>query len=195
MTPNIRSVIALCGALAFASPLAAQRIPAPDSAARASQEKLIDAATADSAAWQRLALLADTFGNRPSGSQRLESAIDWIVDQMKKDGLENVHTEPVMVPVWVRGAESAVLTSPRLDTLHMLGLGRSVGTPKGGITAPVLVVSDFAELRAHAADAKGKIVLFDFPFSTRRMARPCNTAGPARTPPCSSVRSRCSCDR
>jgi carboxypeptidase Q len=170
MTPNIRSVIALCGALAFASPLAAQRIPAPDAAARASQEKLIDAATADSAAWQRLALLADTFGNRPSGSQRLESAIDWIVDQMKKDGLENVHTEPVMVPVWVRGAESAVLTSPRLDTLHMLGLGRSVGTPKGGITAPVLVVSDFAELRAHAADAKGKIVLFDFPFSTTKPA-------------------------
>jgi len=63
-----------------------------------------------------------------------------------------------------------VLLSPRLDTLHLLGLGKSVGTPKGGIKAPVLVVKDFADLRAHAADAKGKIVLFDFPFSKTKKA-------------------------
>jgi carboxypeptidase Q len=168
MTNDIRRIFALSGALILTAPLMAQRIPAPDAAARASQERLIDAAVADSAAWNRLALLADTYGNRPSGSKRLESAIDWIVEQMKQDGLENVHTEAVMVPVWVRGAESALLISPRLDMLHMLGLGRSVGTPKGGITAPVLVVKDFADLRAHAADAKGKIVLFDFPFSTTK---------------------------
>jgi carboxypeptidase Q len=40
-----------------------------------------------------------------------------------------------------------------------------VGTPRGGITAEVLVVRDFADLRAHAKDARGKIVLFDFPFN------------------------------
>jgi carboxypeptidase Q len=159
------SAIALAALLA-AAPLSAQRIPAPDAAARASQNKLIDAALADSSAWERLALLADTFGNRPSGSARLEHAIDWMVEQMKADGLENVHTEAVMVPVWDRGAESAVLMSPRRDTLHMLGLGRSIGTPAGGITAPVLVVNDFDDLRAHAHDVAGKIVLFDFPFPT-----------------------------
>jgi carboxypeptidase Q len=161
---------ACAAAILAAAPLNAQRLPAPDAAARASQNKLIDAALSDSSAWERLALLADTFGNRPSGSQRLERAIDWIVAQMKTDGLENVHTETVMVPVWDRGAESAVLLSPRRDTLHMLGLGRSVGTPAGGITAPVLVVSDFADLRAHAHDVSGKIVLFDFPFSTTKRA-------------------------
>jgi len=156
-------------AAAAAAPLAAQRaIPTPDSAARAAQTRLIEAATQDSAAWLRLAELVDTFGNRPSGSTRLEQALDWIVARMKADGLENVHTEAVMVPHWERGAESAVLLTPRLDTLHMLGLGRSVGTPKGGITAPVLVVSDFADLRAHAAEAKGRIVLFDFPFDSTK---------------------------
>ena len=46
----------------------------------------------------------------------------------------------------------------------MLGLGMSVRTPKGGIEAEVLVVSSFAELTARAAEAKGKIVLYDAPF-------------------------------
>src|SRR5574337_1875057 len=103
-----------------------------------SVERFIAAAESDTAAWSRLAELTDRFGNRFSGSPSLEEAIDWIVLQMRADGLENVHTEPVMVPHWVRGAESATLVSPRRAPLPMLGLGRSVGTPVGGITAPVL---------------------------------------------------------
>ena len=162
------SLAALGAAAVLAASAAAQRIPTPDAAARAAQERLIDAATKDSAAWNRLALLADLFGNRPSGSKRLEDALDWILAQMKQDGLENVHAEAVMVPHWERGAESAVMLEPRLDTLVMLGLGRSAGTPPEGITAPVLVVKDFSDLRAHAADAKGRIVLFDFPFDTAK---------------------------
>ena len=132
--------------------------------ASAAADQLIDAAVGDSAAYRRLALFVDTFGNRPSGSERLERAIDWVVAEMKRDGLENVHTEPVRVPHWERGAESAELTSPRHVRLAMLGLGLSVGTPPAGITAPVLVVTDFANLRARAAEARGKIVLYDFPF-------------------------------
>jgi carboxypeptidase Q len=146
--------VALAVALAFA-PLRAQAAPA---------DRLIDGALKDSAAWNRLAELVDTFGNRPVGSVSLENAIDWIVAQMKKDGLDNVHTEPVTVPHWVRGRESATLLAPHRAPLHMLGLGRSVGTPAGGISAPVLVVNDFADLHAHAAQAKGKIVLFDYRF-------------------------------
>lgn len=133
---------------------------------RPAANQLIDAALRDSAAYARLAVLVDRFGHRMSGSASLERAIDWIVGQMKSDGLENVHTEPVMVTHWVRGAESAVLESPRRVPLKMLGLGRSVGTPPGGIRAPVLVVRNFAELRARAADAKGKIVVFNHPFDT-----------------------------
>ena len=148
------SVVVLTLVLSLA-PLRAQAAPA---------DRLIDGALKDSAAWHRLAEMVDTYGNRPVGSGSLESAIDWMVVQMKKDGLENVHTEPVMVPHWVRGHESATLLAPHRAPLHMLGLGRSVGTPAGGITAPVLVVSDFADLHAHAAQAKGKIVLFDHHF-------------------------------
>ena len=128
-------------------------------------DRIIAGATADSAAWNKLAELTDGFGNRLSGSDALERAIDWIVARMKTEGLANAHTEPVMVPHWIRGHEKVELLQPRYLNLPMLGLGGSVATPKGGIEAEVLVVSSFDELKARAADAKGKIVLFDVPFT------------------------------
>ena len=139
---------------------------APAEAHRAAADRLIDAALADSAAHRRLSTLADRFGHRMSGSQSLERSLDWIIEEMKRDGLENVRGEPVMVTHWVRGQESAELVSPRRTTLRMLGLGRSVGTPPAGITAQVIVVRDFAELRARRAEVRGKMVLFNHPFDT-----------------------------
>jgi carboxypeptidase Q len=70
-----------------------------------------------------------------------------------------------MVPHWVRGRESVTLMEPRVAPLPMLGLGGSIGTPKGGITAEVLVVSNYDDLARRAAEAKGKIVLFDAKFT------------------------------
>jgi carboxypeptidase Q len=131
---------------------------------RANATRLIAAALADSAAYNRLARLTDTFGHRLSGSASLEAALDWILAEMKRDGLQNVRGEKAMVPHWVRGNESATLVSPRSYRLHMLGLGRSVGTPAAGITAPVLVVGSFDEFARRQTEAKGKIVLFDAPF-------------------------------
>ena len=138
----------------------------PMMAQRAAADRLIDAALADSAAHRRLSALADRFGHRMSGSESLERSLDWIMEEMRRDGLENVHAEPVMVTNWVRGTESLELVSPRRAPMRMLGLGRSVGTPAEGITAPVVVVRDWTELRARAADVRGKIVLFNHPFDT-----------------------------
>ena len=117
---------------------------------RAAADSLIRAATGDSAAYTRIGNLVDKFGHRIAGSRSLEAAIDWVLAEMGRDGLENVRGEPVQVTHWVRGEESAVLTRPRRDTLSLLGLGGSVGTPKGGITAPVLVVASFDELKQRA---------------------------------------------
>ena len=129
--------------------------------------RLIEAALADSSAHARVAEIADTFGPRLSGSRALEAAIDHILDRMRADGLENVRGQPVRVPAWVRGAESAALVTPSGDVdLPMLGLGGSVGTPPEGITAEVLVVTSFEALTARADDARGRIVLFDVPFTT-----------------------------
>lgn len=133
---------------------------------RADANRLIDAALADSGAFERLAYLTDTFGPRFSGTQALEDAIDWILAGMQADGLENVAGEPVMVPHWVRGRESLMLESPRRTSMQILGLGGSVGTPRGGITADVLVVDSFEELDQRASEAENKIVLFNAPFTS-----------------------------
>ena len=135
---------------------------------RAIADSLIHAATGDSAAYARLGNLVDGFGHRLSGSASLEAAIDWVLAQMKSDGLENVRGERVMVPHWVRGEESVELVKPRRAQLSMLGLGGSIATPRRGITAPVLVVTSFDDLNQRAAEARGKIVLFDVPFTTYR---------------------------
>jgi carboxypeptidase Q len=160
----MRVVTALSLAVAWAGTAAAQ--DGFPERYRAAADRIIDAALADSAAYARLAELVDRFGPRLSGSDNLERALDWILDQMRRDGLEQVRGEPVMVPAWVRGQESAELLEPRRRRLPVLGLGGSVGTPPDGITADVLVVSSFEELSARSAEARGRIVLFDVPFTT-----------------------------
>lgn len=156
-----------CLALSSPAPAAAQSSrSAIAERYRAAADRIIAAAMADTTAYNRLATMTDSYGSRLSGSPGLEQAINWVLARMQDDSLSDVHGEPVMVPHWVRGEESATLISPREWKLHMLGLGGSVGTPPGGITAPVLVVSSFDDLTAHAAEAKGKIVLFDSPFPT-----------------------------
>lgn len=128
-------------------------------------DRLVGSITNSTAGWQRLATLCDTFGSRFTGSTNLEGALDWILGQLNQDGFSNVHGEPVTVPHWVRGEESAELISPRAESLPMLGLGGSIATPRGGITAPVLVVHTMEELRQRKQDAVGKIVVFDVPYT------------------------------
>ena len=179
MTCRRRVTIALLALLAAAPRLAGAQQPDIATAYRAAADSLIRGATADSAAYRRLGRLVDTFGHRLSGSASLEAAIDWVLDLMKADGLENVRGEPAMIPHWVRGAESAELVKPRAARLAMLGLGGSVATPKAGITAPVLVVGSFEELTRRAAEAKGRIVLFDVAFTDYVATRRVRTDGPS----------------
>jgi carboxypeptidase Q len=115
-------------------------------------------------AYQRLSVLTDHIGNRLSGSQNLERAIEWAVAEMKKDGLDNVRAEKVMVPHWVRGEESLELTSPVTRKLTMLGLGNSVGTPTDGVSAEAVVVRSFDELDKLGEAVRGKIVVYNAPF-------------------------------
>ena len=129
-------------------------------------QKIITAAMNDSTAYRRLSYLCDTFGPRLSGSRNLEKALDWIISEMKADGLSRPRGERVQVPAWIRGDESLKLLLPFEKNLSMLGLGGSIATPKGGIKAEVLVVSSFEELDAKEKYVRGKIVLFNTPFTT-----------------------------
>lgn len=127
---------------------------------------IMNAAMDSDFGFERLTYLGDTFGPRFSGSENLENSIDWIVEEMKADGFDRVWTQPVKVPHWVRGKESATLNIPIRRDLPMLGLGGSVGTSPEGITGEVIVVKSFEELKERSAEARGKIVLFNAKFTT-----------------------------
>jgi carboxypeptidase Q len=172
--------LTLVAALVFlTAPLSAQS-PTWLEPYRPIAQRIIAEAQSSDFTWRRLAELTDTFGNRLSGSETLEQAIDWAVATMKADGFENVHKEGVMVPKWVRGAESLDLVTPVKQRLVMLGLGNAVGTPPGGIEADVIVVKNFDEMTKRAADIKGKIVLFNAEFVSYGATNVYRTAGPSR---------------
>lgn len=160
--------------------LRAQSIPDWLDHYREPANKLIAEALSDQSAWRRLALLTDTFGHRLSGSPQLNNAARWAAEEMKRDGLENVRLEKVMVPHWVRGRESADVIEPARHTMVMLGLGDSVGTPPDGVQADVLVVRSFADLESKAMQVRGRIVLFNAPFSNYEDSRPYRSNGPSR---------------
>jgi hypothetical protein len=160
-----------CGSI-FAADLADQYKTVAD--------RLIDAALADNDGYQKLAYLCDHIGARLSGMPSLDRAIKWSEATMKSDGLSNVRVIPVKVPKWVRGAESAQLLEPENKHLHMLGLGMSVGTPKGGITADVVVVDDFDQLnKLGAAGVRGKIVLYNEKWVNYGLTGQYRRAGPS----------------
>ena len=111
--------------------------------------------------YDRLALFTDKFGSRISGSQNLENAIDYMLGQLNKDGLENVHGEDANVTHWMRNKESAKLVEPRDYDIAITGLGGSVGTPEEGIFADAIVVRSFDDLDNRSDEVEGKIVIYN----------------------------------
>lgn len=110
---------------------------------------------------QSLAEFTDEIGARVSGSESFEKAVDYMLVKLRKAGLDNVHTENAKVPHWVRGYESCEMLSPRKQKIKIAGIGSSVGTPRGGIIADLIVVETFNEFdKLKDDDVRGKIVLF-----------------------------------
>lgn len=123
--------------------------------------RLVGAALTDGQAYAITQQLADHVGPRLSGSAGLDTAIAVMVARLRGLGFET-RTEKVMVPHWVRGEEAASVTAPVSQKLVVTALGGSVGTPAGGITAPVVEVASLEELQALGADkVRGRIVLFN----------------------------------
>jgi len=131
--------------------------------------QLIDAGLKSDGAYRKLAWLSDRIGPRLSGSENLTKAIAWCADEMKRDRLDAVWTEKVMVPHWVRGEASGRILTPVEHPLVMLALGMSDATPEGGVTAEVVEVASLEEVKTLGDRARGRIVLFNrriFPNGT-----------------------------
>jgi carboxypeptidase Q len=174
------AVIAILTLMSLVPRAGAESAPAWLDQYRDPAARLIGAAVSDTFAWRRLAVLTDSIGNRLSGTPQLDRAIQWATEEMKRDGLENVHTETVMVPKWVRGAESAEIVEPAHHAIAMLGLGGSVATPPEGVQADVLIVHSFEELDASASQARGRIVFFNVSYTNYGETVRFRSGGPSR---------------
>ena len=159
----MKSIISYGKRIAFCA-LAASAIAANDAPA----EKLMGAALGEGRAYQIAESLTDEVGARPSGSEGAARAVKWAVAEMRALGFKNVHTEPVRVPHWVRGAAAAEVIAPARQDIHLVALGPSVPTGPDGITAEVVAVDSFEQLKAIGDGARGKIVLFNPPAMQRR---------------------------
>ncbi|GAC1432175.1 MAG: M28 family metallopeptidase [Terriglobales bacterium] len=135
---------------------------------------LRDAALRDDYAYRQLKHLTENIGPRPEGSAQAETAANYVADELRKLGLE-VRTEEVNVPRWVRGTETAELvefpgSAPgATQKIVLTALGGSTPTPAAGLTAEVIVVNSFDELKALGREkVSGKIVLFNVGFDKRK---------------------------
>jgi carboxypeptidase Q len=152
------------------------RVLAADSAAPpvdpAALARIRDAAMSSDWAWRHLAALTDEIGPRLSGSPQLTLAINQVADALRSAGAE-VTLQPAKVPHWVRGdAQAQIVDYPNhpagvTQRLVLTALGGSGATPERGLTARVVVVHDFNELNARAAEVRGNIVLFEVRFDQR----------------------------
>ena len=133
-------------------------------------------ALVDDYAYRQVAHLTDNIGPRPSGSLQAKAAVDYVAGELRQLGLD-VHLEEVKVPHWVRGAETAELTeyagqtAGTMQKIVLTALGGSTSTPTNGLTADVIVVNNFDELKALGHDnVAGKIVLFNELFDKQKAA-------------------------
>jgi len=140
-------------------------------------ERLRDAALTDPYALNELRHLTDNIGPRLSGSTQAEQAVYYVAAQMSLLGAD-VTLEKATVPHWVRGVETGELVSwpgqpsGTMQKIVLTALGGSVATPVEGLTAEVLVVDDWKQLRALPQGAvKGKILLFNRSFDRELAAQ------------------------
>lgn len=132
---------------------------------RADADRLYEVTMADNGLWPLVAEFCDQYPKRLGGTENLEKGIEWLVQRMKKDGWD-VRTQSVMVPNWKRGKESLQMLTAPGKSMAVLGLGGSVGTGSAPVKAEVLVVGSFDELKQRQAEAKGRIVVWNVPFTT-----------------------------
>ncbi len=117
--------------------------------------------------------LTSKAGHRLSGSEGAAKAVQLTKEMMERRGFDNVHLETVMVPHWVRGPveEASIVngTGGSNVPLTICALGGSIATPANGITAEVIEVKSFDELKALGEKAKGRIIFFNRPFDPTKL--------------------------
>ena len=136
-------------------------------------KQIFDQALSKGKSYEMLYDLSVNVGPRLSGSPGAAAGVEWSRNAMKQLGFDSVWLQPVMVPHWVRGEkEIGRIISKRAGTVtvNVCALGGSIGTGSSGISANVIEVKSFDELKSLGAKGvQGKIVFFNRPMDPTKI--------------------------
>jgi len=134
-------------------------------------KKIFSEALSNGKAYTWLYDLTTKVGGRLSGSPQAAQAVEWSKKAMIEAGADSVWLQECTVPHWVRGEkESGIIiqSNGKKQNVPICALGMSIATPKEGITAAIIEVHDFDELKKLGeANVKGKIVFYNHPFDQK----------------------------
>jgi hypothetical protein len=109
--------------------------------------------------YQVVTSLTTEVGARLAGTPKEAEARAWAMNKMRGLGFQNVREETFIFAGWERGGEHVHVVMPSNMMLVASALGGSVGTPRGGLRAPVVLVESHDDLlKAPVGAYTGKIV-------------------------------------
>ncbi len=137
-------------------------------------KQLFDKALTEGKSYQWLEYLSTKVGSRLSGSPGAAAGVEWSRHEMENFA-DSVWLQPVMVPHWVRGQKEIgrIVNSKKMGTVEMnvCALGGSVGTGPSGVSANIVEVKNFDELKQLGEkNIKGKIVFFNRPMDPTKIS-------------------------
>lgn len=131
-------------------------------------KKFYDEALTSKISYDNLRILCKNTAGRICGTSQSLKAVDLTKKMMTDLHFDTVYLQEVMVPHWVRGKKetggcTSMLTGNKY-VFNICALGYSIGTGKNGITAEVIEIKNFEELKNLGEEKiKGKIVFFNRP--------------------------------
>ena len=132
--------------------------------------KIYDKALEEGQTYQNLNYLCKQIGPRLSGSANAEKAVVWTKKLMEGYGFDRVYLQEVMVPHWVRGDKEIayIINGKTKISVPVASLGGTISTSSKGISAEIVEVQNFIELKALGEKGvKGKIVFFNRAFDSK----------------------------
>jgi hypothetical protein len=130
-------------------------------------KEIYNSALTNSQCYSWLDHLSNDIGSRLSGSVGAEKAVQYTKQQMETLGFDKVYLQEVMVPHWVRGEKETAYIQDNKTKIKVpiCALGGSIATPKNGITAEVIEIHSFEEMKTLGVDKiNGKIVFYNRPM-------------------------------
>ena len=134
--------------------------------------KFFNEALSKGQSYEYLRQLTTQIGPRLSGSEGAKKAVIWGKNLLEIGGYDKVFLQDVMVPHWVRGKkeEGYILNGKQKISVPLVALGGSINTPEKGLTAEVIEVKTFQELRDLGKEkCTGKIIFFNRPMDPTKI--------------------------